>query len=87
MPPSLAGAMMISHGNSASADDGQGYDWQKMRRQHLLYHPLCADCEARGVTKLAKDVDHVVPIAVDPSRALIQQVQGGVGSISTALRA
>ncbi len=49
---------------------GYGYDWQKLRLWHLRQHPLCADCEARGVTELAKDVDHIVPIAVDPSRRL-----------------
>ena len=49
---------------------GYGYDWQKLQRWHLQAHPLCADCEALGITKPAKDVDHIVPIAVDPSRRL-----------------
>ena len=49
---------------------GYGYDWQKLRAWHLRQHPLCADCEARGTTAPADDVDHVVPIAVDPSRRL-----------------
>ncbi len=50
----------------------RGYDWawRKLRLWHLKQHPLCADCEACGRVEPAVDVDHQVPIAVDPSRRL-----------------
>ena len=33
------------------------------RRARWLYdHPLCCDCEAEGLTTLADEVDHVVPL-------------------------
>lgn len=40
----------------------RGYDarWDKARRLHLIDHPLCAHCLARGLTVPAREVDHIV---------------------------
>ena len=49
----------------------RGYDrtWERLRKMHLNAHPFCAKC-LPAVSRLATIVDHVVPIAVDPSRRL-----------------
>lgn len=52
----------------------RGYDaaWREVRAQHLAdpWNRLCCRCRAEGVTRQFALVDHVVPIAVDPSRRL-----------------
>ena len=50
----------------------RGYDrtWERLRRMHLNAHPYCVRCEALGRAVLAKVADHVIPIAVDPTRRL-----------------
>lgn len=35
--------------------------WRSMRKVKLLNEPLCAECERRGITKLANVVDHIIP--------------------------
>ena len=54
---------------SASA---RGYDraWQKLRKEHLDQHPLCADCLEEGRLVEATEVDHVEPIEKAPERRL-----------------
>lgn len=49
----------------------RGYDrtWERLRRMHLNEHPFCAKC-LPAVSRLGNIVDHVIPIAVDPSRRL-----------------
>jgi 5-methylcytosine-specific restriction protein A len=48
-------------GNSAA----RGYDhrWRARRRVWLMGHPLCVNCEQRGIVKAATDVDHVVALS------------------------
>lgn len=51
----------------------RGYDatWSRLRNMHLNNHPYCARCEAEGRPGQEADmVDHIVPIAVDPSGRL-----------------
>lgn len=43
--------------------------WQAVRLQVLRDEPVCRACAGRGVTELARYVDHVVPLAVAPERA------------------
>jgi len=40
----------------------RGYDhnWAKVRRMQLAEYPLCADCKAEGITRLASEVHHVI---------------------------
>jgi 5-methylcytosine-specific restriction protein A len=45
--------------------------WHKARRIQLAHVPLCEMCSASGLTVIATDVDHIVPIsqggaALDP---------------------
>ena len=48
--------------SSARGYDG---DWKRLRKQWLTEHPICFNCGS-----LADIVDHIKPIAVDPSRRL-----------------
>ncbi|HZK89764.1 MAG TPA: HNH endonuclease signature motif containing protein [Stellaceae bacterium] len=58
----------IQRGSAAS----RGYDraWTKVRNAFIKAHPLCQHCEAKGLVVAASEVDHVIPIPVDPSRRL-----------------
>lgn len=38
---------------------GYGRAWQHMRLAHLRAHPLCQDCQERGLVTAAECVDHV----------------------------
>lgn len=40
----------------------QSQKWVRLRREYLGTHPLCEDCLAQGVSKLAQCVHHVRPI-------------------------
>jgi 5-methylcytosine-specific restriction protein A len=33
--------------------------WKKLRKQFLQEHPICVECEAKGVIKAATVVDHI----------------------------
>ena len=45
------------------ASSQRGYDsrWRKYRTLYLKAHPLCVACEARGRTRAAEVVDHIIP--------------------------
>lgn len=36
--------------------------WRKLRAKYLTAHPLCEECEARGLAVCAKEVHHITPI-------------------------
>ena len=40
----------------------RGRKWMECRESWLRLHPLCCDCEAEGVTKVAEEVDHIIPL-------------------------
>lgn len=50
----------------------RGYDakWQRVRAIVMAAQPLCAHCAERGLTVLAVDIHHVIPIRVDAGRRL-----------------
>ena len=37
--------------------------WKHIRANYLSKHPLCEDCELKGITRLATEVHHVTPIS------------------------
>lgn len=45
------------------SSSARGYNsrWQKARLTYLRKHPLCVYCLANDTTKLATDVDHIIP--------------------------
>jgi len=40
----------------------RGSALQKIRREHFARDPLCVHCRAKGLTRLATELDHVVPL-------------------------
>jgi 5-methylcytosine-specific restriction enzyme A len=40
----------------------RGYALQKIRKRILGRNPLCVRCNAAGRTRLATEVDHIVPL-------------------------
>lgn len=44
-----------------SASRGYGYKWRKLRERILKAQPLCVECKRKGITRLATDVDHIIP--------------------------
>lgn len=78
-PPIARQARQPKRGSHSSGDQqrghsrARGYDrtWERLRKMHLNEHPFCAKC-LPAVARLGKIVDHIVPIAVDPSRRLDQ---------------
>ncbi len=45
----------------SAARRGYGRKWQAKRLEQLAKEPTCRHCRERGVTELAKEVDHIVP--------------------------
>lgn len=41
--------------------------WASIRKEHLVRHPVCIAC---GDYKKAKEVHHIVPVHIDPSKEL-----------------
>src|SRR5579862_1734998 len=55
----------------SAASRGYDSDWEKVRQQALRRDKfICRACLVEGRTTPAKDVDHIVPLAVDPARRL-----------------
>jgi len=46
----------------------RGYDsaWKVVRQQHILNHPLCADCLKEGKYVPMQDVHHIIKLADRP---------------------
>jgi 5-methylcytosine-specific restriction protein A len=45
----------------SSTARGYNYRWQKARKVYLKNNPLCVECQANGIVKEAKHVDHKIP--------------------------
>ena len=41
--------------------------WKSIRAEYLATHPLCEDCEEKGITRLATEVHHITPISNETS--------------------
>ena len=46
----------------SAVERGYDWDWHKRRKWYANRHPLCEDCESRGLTVMVDEVDHVIPI-------------------------
>jgi 5-methylcytosine-specific restriction enzyme A len=40
----------------------RGRKGQRIRHAHLLAYPLCVHCEAKGIFRIAEEIDHIVPL-------------------------
>jgi 5-methylcytosine-specific restriction enzyme A len=59
-----------AHDQARGSASARGYDvaWQRLRGRFLQVHPWCS---APGCNAKAAEVDHIVPISVDPSKRLV----------------
>lgn len=50
----------------------RGYDrtWERLRRMHLNNNPWCVMCDEIGVARIARIVDHKIPISIKPEGRL-----------------
>lgn len=50
----------------------RGYDsrWERVRAMKIACNPICELCATKGLTVVADDVHHIVPIRVDSSKRL-----------------
>ena len=53
----------------------QSHKWQQLRMQVLRANPLCVTCKAASHTRLAIEVDHIVPLIHGGSNG-IDNLQG-----------
>lgn len=55
---------------------GYGPAWRRFRKWFIARNPLCGHCEKEGLTRLARELDHIKPL--DEGGALLdaENVQG-----------
>ena len=39
--------------------------WKKLSKNYKINNPLCKMCEERGIVRVGKYVDHIIPIQID----------------------
>lgn len=44
--------------------------WRNFRNRYLKSHPLCVECDRKGITRAARIVDHIEPFKLHPQLAL-----------------
>lgn len=49
-----------------AAARGYDYRWQQFRERYLAEHPLCKDCEERGIVTPATDIHHIKKLKDHP---------------------
>lgn len=54
---------MIDKPSSRRGSRGYRARWNKVRMRVLRGNPVCVVCERKGVTSVATEVDHIVPLA------------------------
>ena len=45
-------------------------EWKNLRNYKLSMTPLCEECKRNGVFTGANEVDHIIPIVIDPEKRL-----------------
>ena len=45
----------------SASERGYTSRWRRVAKSFLQKHPLCAECERKGVIRMATCVDHIVP--------------------------
>lgn len=47
-----------------SADPYHSYRWWKLSKRYRKQHPLCAECQRKGIIAPATCVDHIIPYPI-----------------------
>ena len=68
-PPRAQNAKAYEPPRGSASSRGYGRLWQKVRKMFLVEHPLCMDCEAKGLTTPATEVHHVRSLKGNPGLA------------------
>lgn len=55
--------------------------WKDLRARYLGAHPLCEICEAQGLTALATEVHHKIPIGSETSYAGMRRLAYDVNNL------
>ncbi len=58
----LAPVSRLTAKATASEHRMRGRTLQRERVRWFSLHPLCVECEKRGVTTLAQELDHIIPL-------------------------
>ena len=48
--------------------------WRNLRKSHLMLHPLCEECLAKGIVSPAVDVHHIKEISKGESELEMQEL-------------
>ena len=51
----------VKDNRPSSSKRGYGARWRRIRHNHLSGEPLCRECDKKGITTLANQVDHIIP--------------------------
>jgi 5-methylcytosine-specific restriction enzyme A len=69
-PPQAPTRQGFDRWRGSAAQRGYDHAWTLLRQRKVRQDPLCEDCLLEGRTTPAAEVDHVIPIAKDPSLRL-----------------
>lgn len=50
----------------SASERGYNHAWNVFAADYKRRHPLCADCEDKGLTVAVEEVDHVIPLSERP---------------------
>ena len=48
----------------------QSKEWREIRSYILSTHPLCTHCLKEDILTPAEEIDHIIPLHIDPSKRL-----------------
>jgi len=74
----------IERDRGSSTSRGYDADWRRVREQLLKAEPLCRHCERTGVLTLAREVDHILPLADGGARLELSNLQPLCGACHAA---
>ena len=70
--PPLLGSTKRKPRRRKTAERGYDGTWRKFRKWFLDEHPLCHDCEVRGLLTKANEVHHIHKVATYPHLRLVE---------------
>lgn len=60
------------HRRSRTGDSYNDTAWRRFRAVFLVEHPLCADCEAKGIYTAANEVHHIRKVSEYPELKFVE---------------
>ena len=53
---------------ASAAERGYDTEWNRFAAQYRYDNPLCVLCYAKGITRIAEAVDHIIKLTLAPHR-------------------